>query len=561
MTISTKHVLQLVLQFLQENGLSESADVLQKESGVQLNTITVEKLDQVRGLLEKEHWADLFSGPLKGCLLSVELTYTLYTHFLSHLVRSKRDMLAKQILTFSPDLIRMKSCNMKKYDRLVSLVHDPNSKYLIKDELLPFEKEELVNNLMKQLQKDEGSQLLHLLGNAMADNESSLTERESDDNFSWVSPGPNGPQKSDSQLHLKQPSSLSSSTTQIYRAPPRVKRPRRTCANGAKLVCKLNIGGSVNHMAFQHGRNSITLVTASDEGLIELWNCQSGKLRTDLQYQNANMKMKHSGRIRWVCFSPDNSRLASCTEDSSIRVWDIKSGITITNIANAHSTKSVNCIKFSPCGEVLLSGGSDYTARTHGSVSGKLLHSFGDKSSGHKAAVTCVLYLDAGRFVSGSVDHDVRIWSINSGQLMYQVKLDAPILSMARANILGNVDSVVVCQSSSSMPVLDMGCGTCPRIGDIELPAKYSNYPSPQPRFVGLAGGNKGGNATCCMYTDDGKVYLSHTLLPDFDPVLIPITSKASPESVCLSSFGTQLALATSKCQVHLYSIWRAGSD
>ncbi|NIM17623.1 MAG: hypothetical protein GTO45_37130, partial [Candidatus Aminicenantes bacterium] len=69
----------------------------------------------------------------------------------------------------------------------------------------------------------------------------------------------------------------------------------------------------------------------------------------------------HAVRVLSVAFSPDGNTLASGSDDSIIRLWEVDSGKEIGKFTG-HSS-FVTSVVFSPDGKVLASGSSDTTIR------------------------------------------------------------------------------------------------------------------------------------------------------------------------------------------------------
>jgi WD40 repeat protein len=69
----------------------------------------------------------------------------------------------------------------------------------------------------------------------------------------------------------------------------------------------------------------------------------------------------HSGSVNSVVFSPDGSRVASGSDDNTVRVWDVQTG-QCQHTLEGHSGR-VNSVVFSPDGSRVASGSSDNTVR------------------------------------------------------------------------------------------------------------------------------------------------------------------------------------------------------
>ncbi|MCX6047415.1 MAG: BTAD domain-containing putative transcriptional regulator [Chloroflexi bacterium] len=67
----------------------------------------------------------------------------------------------------------------------------------------------------------------------------------------------------------------------------------------------------------------------------------------------------HTGRVNWLCFSPDGRWLASSSVDQTVRLWDVATGAL--HVTKQAHEDTVGSVAFSADGKLLASGGGDHT--------------------------------------------------------------------------------------------------------------------------------------------------------------------------------------------------------
>jgi WD40 repeat protein len=119
----------------------------------------------------------------------------------------------------------------------------------------------------------------------------------------------------------------------------------------------------------------------------------------------------HTGQVSGVAFSPDGTRLASASLDSTVRVWDTRTGQALFTLVDHRGP--VRAVAFSPDGSRLVSASQDKTILVWDAQTAKRLGTL----PGHRGSVTCVAFSpDGTRLASGSEDRTVKVWDIHTGK-------------------------------------------------------------------------------------------------------------------------------------------------
>ncbi|KAH9605483.1 hypothetical protein KSS87_003920 [Heliosperma pusillum] len=199
------------------------------------------------------------------------------------------------------------------------------------------------------------------------------------------------------------------------------------------------------------------LVSCSVDGLIEVWDHISGKLKKDLQYQADETFMMHDEAVLCVDFSRDSEMLASGSQDGKIKVWRIRTGQCLRRLERAHSA-GVTSLCFSRDGSQILSTSFDTTARVHGLKSGKLLKEF----RGHTSYVNYAIFTnDGSRVITASSDCTVKVWDGKTTECLHTFKLPPPLrggdASVNSVHLFPkNMDHIVVCNKTSSVYIMTL---------------------------------------------------------------------------------------------------------
>jgi WD40 repeat protein len=91
------------------------------------------------------------------------------------------------------------------------------------------------------------------------------------------------------------------------------------------------------------------LASCSDDRTIRVYDLRSNQL---LQHYNA-----HKGAVNEITFHPTGLYMASCSDDSKVKIWDLRKGKALFSLLS-HSG-AVNSVDFSFAGDYFCTGGDD----------------------------------------------------------------------------------------------------------------------------------------------------------------------------------------------------------
>jgi len=155
-----------------------------------------------------------------------------------------------------------------------------------------------------------------------------------------------------------------------------------------------------------------TLLAVGQGDAIEIWDI--------VQQRRLHTLTEHKSTITDVAFAPDGQRLASASQDTTVRIWDVASGTLLKTFPDQEWASLVRCIEFrcfptsyalSPNGE-FVAREVDKRVQVWRVRDGSFIRTFEDD----KFSITALAFSQDGRRLAAAGGWAIRIWDVTSGE-------------------------------------------------------------------------------------------------------------------------------------------------
>lgn len=190
----------------------------------------------------------------------------------------------------------------------------------------------------------------------------------------------------------------------------------------------------------------------------------------------------HEETVTKVRFTPDGTKLVSCSKDKTVRIWDVRTGLQL-HVLRGHTDRVLG-LAISPDGKWIASAGEDSTVRIW------------ETRTGHpqmcltgSAIIDCVAFSPDGQMVAcGDRKGKLRIWRSSDGREVRMV-----LASKAEIReVAFSLDGRLIATVHSDRTILLWEAGTGRALKTMRLPPKDEVFAGISMNYLQLVLGSKG---------------------------------------------------------------------
>jgi WD40 repeat protein len=154
-------------------------------------------------------------------------------------------------------------------------------------------------------------------------------------------------------------------------------------------------------------RDGTKLASASDDKTVKIWDTKTGECLKTFKEEG------HTERVWTVAFNHDGTKLASGSEDKTIKIWSVEIGQCLRTLTEHENW--IYSVAFNHDGTKLASGSEDKTIKIWNVETGQCLCTLAE----HENRVRSVAFNhDGTKLASGSEDKTIKIWNVETGQCL-----------------------------------------------------------------------------------------------------------------------------------------------
>ncbi|KAI8368457.1 WD40-repeat-containing domain protein [Blakeslea trispora] len=209
----------------------------------------------------------------------------------------------------------------------------------------------------------------------------------------------------------------------------------------------------VNDLSFHP--NGLVLASCSNDQSIKLFDLSKTGVKRAFRY------LQDAQPVNSICFHPSGDFLLAGTKDAAVRIYDVKTLQCYTNATSASIHRgSVSQIRYSNSGKIFATSSLDGTVRIWDSTSSQCIKAFEGAHGG--TAVSSVRFTNNERYLlTAGLDSTVRLWEVSSGNVLMEYKGHEQRTQMLQPSFTYNEGFIVIGdEASTDVVVYDTQTGT-----------------------------------------------------------------------------------------------------
>ena len=165
------------------------------------------------------------------------------------------------------------------------------------------------------------------------------------------------------------------------------------------------------------------LIAATAGSYIHIFNSSTGDLLRTF--------VGHNSQVSSLAFSSDGNKLASGSENSIIKIWQVSNGTLLRSLALGH-TAQITSVAFSSDGKMFASGSKDRTVKLWEVTDGLPNQLPKHTLLGHTNVIEEIAFSpDSATLASGSFDKTVKLWKVSDGTKLRTLSHKGSVSSVA----------------------------------------------------------------------------------------------------------------------------------
>ena len=200
----------------------------------------------------------------------------------------------------------------------------------------------------------------------------------------------------------------------------------------------------------------------------------------------------HAGPVTCGGFTPDGKAVVTASEDSSLRLWNPRSGeCSLTVVGYPFHTAGITCLDLD-AGGAALTGSQDGTLKLVALGSGKVTATL----AGHTASVEAAGLCDCAPYAaSGGQDGVALVWDLHTASVRSTCGHGGEAPTVSRLRWVAGTTTLVTATTDGHVRLWDARTGQCPRTWHVHGDAVLDLWVDPGGRCI-VTGSDDG---TACV--------------------------------------------------------------